>query len=428
MTIRATLPLMLAPMGLVRAIRSGTLPRGWPERARPHIPRSRVVVPYPATTRATSSGDCRTSASYPVSSVSVIRPGAYRFSTWTAPALRRFHRATENQARNKISLNRVSTVSGEPRGPRERLTRGRYTRTMALPEDYWSSFECHIDAFGGYIDAIRTISAYQAATGANFVWRGAVDSTWALHSSLVRRYLELNGRLPTEAQLKELERRIVLEAKDWSLDWHAGGGRLAGLELLAALQHYGAPTRLIDFTFNPLIALWFAVERMDSFDGRIFAVDISDRIVDRVQASGSDPWWFHKCPDDWARRSWVWRPPPFEPRMVPQDGCFLIGGIPGTVPARNVKEPGQWRLLRAAEVRECMSLPFSLIQYDQTTAAAEGRRLTGRPPVTRAFTLRIGNKAELRLDLERTFGYTHATVYPDFPGFAQHAAAVGRRV
>ena len=36
-------------------------------------------------------------------------------STWTAPALRRFHRATENRGQNKISLNRVSTVSGEPR-------------------------------------------------------------------------------------------------------------------------------------------------------------------------------------------------------------------------------------------------------------------------------------------------------------------------
>ena len=37
-------------------------------------------------------------------------------STWTAPALRRFHWATENRGQNKISLTRVSTVSGEPRG------------------------------------------------------------------------------------------------------------------------------------------------------------------------------------------------------------------------------------------------------------------------------------------------------------------------
>jgi hypothetical protein len=35
---------------------------------------------------------------------------------------------------------------------------------MALPEDYWSSFEHRIDTFDEYIEAIRTISAYQAAT------------------------------------------------------------------------------------------------------------------------------------------------------------------------------------------------------------------------------------------------------------------------
>ena len=40
-------------------------------------------------------------------------------STWTAPALRRIHRTTENRAKNKIRLNRVSTVSGDPPGEPE---------------------------------------------------------------------------------------------------------------------------------------------------------------------------------------------------------------------------------------------------------------------------------------------------------------------
>ncbi|MEI2667007.1 FRG domain-containing protein [Rossellomorea sp. LJF3] len=43
------------------------------------------------------------------------------------------------------------------------------------------------------------------------------------------------------------------------------------IERLAKLQHYGIPTRLIDVTTDPLIALYFAVENVDSpSDGNVF--------------------------------------------------------------------------------------------------------------------------------------------------------------
>ena len=40
-------------------------------------------------------------------------------------------------------------------------------------------------------------------------------------------------------------------------------GLLTPLEELAKLQHYSIPTRLVDVTINPLIALYFAVENTD---------------------------------------------------------------------------------------------------------------------------------------------------------------------
>jgi hypothetical protein len=296
---------------------------------------------------------------------------------------------------------------------------------MSLPGDYWESFEHRVASLTEYVDAIRVISAYQVATATRFVWRGVLDASWAVHSSLVRRYVDRNGRLPTERQLASVEKEVIAEAREWGLDWHSGGGRLAGLELLATLQHFQTPTRLLDFTFNPLIALWFAVERDDSVDGRVFAIDFSDRTVDRALASASDPWWFQGAPQDWSERSWVWRPPPIEARIIRQDGCFLVGGIPGTTPGRNVRPtPTTWRPMRQSEVRQCMSVPFSLIQYDQAVAASEGRRLPGRPPKARSFTLRVENKAAIRTDLERTFGYTYSTMYPDLPGFALHASTL----
>ena len=69
---------------------------------------------------------------------------------------------------------------------------------MSLPGDYWESFEHRVASLTEYVDAVRVISAYQVATGTRFVWRGVLDATWALHSSLVRRYVDRHGRVPTE--------------------------------------------------------------------------------------------------------------------------------------------------------------------------------------------------------------------------------------
>lgn len=197
------------------------------------------------------------------------------------------------------------------------------------------------------------------------------------------------------------------------------------LELLAALQHYGVPTRMLDFTFNPLIALWFAAETVpedDSECGRVFAIDISGRLVAREDASRPDPWWLRIAPGsgtEWTTQSWIWRPPPIEPRIVRQEGCFLIGGIPSTNPAR--KAGGD--LLHADEVRACMSVPFRLIKYEQAVAAFRGTVYPGHPPKARAFTLKIANKPGLRAELEQSFGYSHRSLFPDFAGLASYGRA-----
>jgi hypothetical protein len=66
-----------------------------------------------------------------------------------------------------------------------------------------------------------------------------------------------------------------------------------------------------------------------------------------------------------------------------------------------------------------MSIPFQLIIYDQAVAAFNRQRLPGRPPAAvRAFALRIRMKGEIRRELERAFGYTHGSLFPDLPGFA----------
>jgi hypothetical protein len=295
---------------------------------------------------------------------------------------------------------------------------------MTLPGDYWASYEHRVSTLTEYLEAVQTISAYQAATQTRFAWRGVADANYPLHSRLSRAYADVYGTsIPQERQLRAFEEQIIQEARDWGLDWRSSAGRLTALDLLAALQHFGAPTRLLDFTLNPLVALWFAVESDEVGEGRVFAVDISERLVTRVDARRADPWWFRIDPvavSPWTTESWAWLPPPLEVRIARQEACFLMGGIPTTRPARNVRVAGKWRPLVASEVRECMSLPFSLISYRQAVAARQNRQLAGRPPEVRAFTLLISGKPTLRADLENAFGYSRQSLFPDLPGFAEY--------
>ena len=56
------------------------------------------------------------------------------------------------------------------------------------------------------------------------------------------------------------------------------GRSISDLQLLAKLQHFGAATGLLDFTWDPLIAIWFACHNAPDADGKVYVVNTTDTI------------------------------------------------------------------------------------------------------------------------------------------------------
>lgn len=122
-------------------------------------------------------------------------------------------------------------------------------------------------------------AAFEFGAETKFAWRGLADSDFKVISTLAR---ELGGesRPLTEQIVRQREMEILQVARNWDIGLSEHGS-VTDLHLLAMLQHHGAPTRLIDITYNPLTALWFACsdhERMHR-PGVLVAMTISDKDV-----------------------------------------------------------------------------------------------------------------------------------------------------
>jgi hypothetical protein len=88
----------------------------------------------------------------------------------------------------------------------------------------------------------------------NWIFRGQVSGKWFLQSTLERHAPDTYPRHVTEYQLvHEFQRR----AHNY-LDGHLLPSKPG--EWLALMQHFGAPTRLLDFTYSPYVAAYFAFE------------------------------------------------------------------------------------------------------------------------------------------------------------------------
>ena len=163
-----------------------------------------------------------------------------------------------------------------------------------------------------------------------FLYRGQANATWPVDCSAARR-LAADPANPIETQLI---RHLLVGYLDILISTTRMRGFLppgfsesiSDLELLAHLQHQGAATGLIDFTRQPLVALWFACHESLDTDGAIYVLDRSqtEEISKREDIENKTIQSIYA--EIYAKdKLWSWEPSGHNNRIAAQSSVFVFG-------------------------------------------------------------------------------------------------------
>jgi len=143
-----------------------------------------------------------------------------------------------------------------------------------------------------------------------WIYRGQADSEWLLAPKAGRQEYHIERSEDTgNSDLPDVDLRRF---KQWRSLAVAYKKDLPSndFECLGFAQHYGLATRLLDWSLNPLVALFFAVDSESDMDAAVYAYS---------------PNW-HVRPDagdlSSSRLISQYTPPPFDSRILVQSGVF----------------------------------------------------------------------------------------------------------
>lgn len=176
----------------------------------------------------------------------------------------------------------------------------------------------------------------------HYIYRGHANAEWRLESSLERvigaGWSQESARIFEERSLNTFQSKFHLYDNenvrpDSTLAW------------LAIMQHYGVPTRLLDFTESPYVALYFALEAYDpqtKNDFAVFAIDyreVMQKSIDYISQKDAgfretresvykkQDQVFENIVDRFAYDiAWITEPKQLNARLDRQAGSFLISG------------------------------------------------------------------------------------------------------
>lgn len=194
------------------------------------------------------------------------------------------------------------------------------------------------------VNSIDELSSELNGLSNSFMFRGHTDASWTLASTLERalgkKWSAKKARLAEDYFLREFQTKYHI----YSGMEHTPATKLTWLSVM---QHYGVPTRLIDFTTSPYVALYFALENFEVFqptDLAIYAINYSqvlDASIDLIKDADADfkgnrrDIFLKNMQDDIFKDlidprsyniAWITEPARLNVRIDRQAGTFLISG------------------------------------------------------------------------------------------------------
>jgi hypothetical protein len=196
--------------------------------------------------------------------------------------------------------------------------------------------EVRVTSLGALIDHV-TPSAPDPETGKHRdsgVYRGGSDASRGLLTSLDR----LGGTSPAHTK-RGLESHILRNFIRYSRA-HLNPPPANEWELLFTAQHHGLPTRLLDWSYSPLVAAHFATAEAGARDRAIWRLewqrvhrafdfpDLALLIEDLERLCGGDagfsPFALFKRPSDARPFACMLEPPSLDARIIAQSAVFTL--------------------------------------------------------------------------------------------------------
>ena len=266
-----------------------------------------------------------------------------------------------------------------------------------------------IETLGEFMD---WVDQYQLGSQ-KCLFRGLPNQEHNIEASAWRRLTSEQDRDNID-KLLEINDGLIRDAR---LQGHGSkdGRKLSNFEILAELQHFRAATFLIDFTYSPQVALWFACRQSlkdpqnseELSDGKVSVVFANpDRIQEVTpEMSKQDISFFFKANADGTYPLYLWKPSELNSRIPPQQSVFLFGGT-------KTIEPDRQCIILAEDKPAILHSIEGLLQTTETTLFPdfEGfvyQRTQYRPYIPEGYarSRAAGYKAFHRRDHEEAISY-----------------------